>query len=101
VSWSRTWIFWFVEKEIFAKLRCLIEYKDDRMTVDKKLGSRQYQMPLLYKPVTRNLIGYDDPGNIVLKVNFANCKEAPGVGIWDISFDSYSNKEGQLFTAVN
>jgi chitinase len=51
-----------------------------------KNWDQESQTPWLFNPVTRHLIGYDDPDSIALKVNFTNCKEARGVGIWDLSF---------------
>lgn len=66
-----------------------------------KNWDQESQTPWLYNPVTRHLISYDDPNSIALKVNFANCKNARGVGIWDLAFDSYSEGQGELLTVIN
>ncbi|KAI8981096.1 glycoside hydrolase [Pilobolus umbonatus] len=59
------------------------------------------QTPWLYNPTTRQVISYDDPDSLRLKVGFAKCKEARGVGIWDLSFDYYTKRRGQLLTTIN
>ncbi|KAI8347341.1 glycoside hydrolase superfamily [Blakeslea trispora] len=59
------------------------------------------QTPWLYNPVTHHLIVYDDPDSIALKVDFAICKGARGVGVWDVAYDDYSQKKGQLLDVVN
>lgn len=66
-----------------------------------KNWDQESQTPWLYNPVTRHLISYDDPDSIALKVNFANCKNARGVGVWDLSFDSYTDRQGELLSVVN
>ncbi|RCI04265.1 hypothetical protein CU098_001280, partial [Rhizopus stolonifer] len=59
------------------------------------------QTPWLYNPVTHHLITYDDPDSIAMKVNFAICKGGRGVGVWDVSYDDYSQKKGQLLEVIN
>jgi GH18 family chitinase len=66
-----------------------------------KNWDQESQTPWLYNPITRYLISYDDPESIAIKVNYTRCKEARGVGIWDLSYDAYTNKQGQLLEVVN
>lgn len=52
--------------------------------------------------MTRHLISYDDPDSISIKVNFALCVGARGVGIWDLAYDAYDSQgQGELLSVVN
>lgn len=52
--------------------------------------------------MTRHLISYDDPDSISIKVNFALCMNARGVGIWDLAYDAYDSQgQGELLSVVN
>ncbi|KAF1806617.1 glycoside hydrolase, partial [Mucor lusitanicus] len=67
-----------------------------------KNWDQESQTPWLYNPVTRHLISYDDPDSISIKVNFALCMNARGVGIWDLAYDAYDSQgQGELLSVVN
>lgn len=67
-----------------------------------KNWDQESQTPWLYNPVTRHLISYDDPDSISIKVNFALCMNARGVGVWDLAYDAYDTEgQGELLAVVN
>ncbi|CEP18905.1 hypothetical protein [Parasitella parasitica] len=67
-----------------------------------KNWDQESQTPWLYNPVTRHLISYDDPDSIAIKVNFALCLNARGVGVWDLAYDAYDTEgQGELLSVVN
>lgn len=59
------------------------------------------QTPWLYNPVSHIAINYDDPESLALKAGFARCRQARGIGVWDLAFDYYTAGDGQLLSVID